>query len=188
MKRNVRDKILLFLTILLFAIDFTSCKVASKHCGFTLQKFKIVNSQLDSIIRGIKDSTYIFKQNENVIILVLRVYNSKPEFCFTSAEKEDVSEKYIFLHNRRIVGYIDNGNNKPIIILSADSNKYDFESTFYQFLIPTGEKRCFEYIYFPDNQYSIMKDGKGYPPSFFDPYFYFYRYQGNKIIPVTYGK
>ncbi|BEG98041.1 hypothetical protein BSYN_03060 [Bacteroides sedimenti] len=167
---------------------FVSCKVESKHKGFTLQNFKVVNGQLDSIIRGINDSTHILKQKGYVIILVLRVYDSKPEFCLTSAEKEAVSEKYIYLNNRRIVGYLDNGNDEPIIILSTDCNKYDFESTFYTFLNPTGKKKYFEYIYFPDNQYSLKNDGTGYPPSFFDPYFYYYRYQENNIVPVTYDR
>lgn len=186
MKRKVRDKILKFFIVLLFTVNFTSCKIESKRYGFTLQNFNVVNSQLDSIIRGIKDSTHILKQKESVIVLVLRVNDSKPEFCFTSTEKEEVSEMYIYKNNRRIVGYIDNGKDRPIIVLSTISNKYDFESTFYDFLTPTNEKKYFEYIYFPENQYSIMKDGKGYPPSFFDPYFYYYRYQDNKIIPVIY--
>ena len=57
--------------------------------------------------------------------------------------------------------------------------------TFYKFLIPTEEKKRFDYIYFPENQYYINERGVGNPPPFFDPYYYYYTYNGKKIIPVS---
>ena len=186
MKTKERKKILYFFVVFLLAVGLVSCKKESKHNGFTLQRFKIVNGQLDSIIQTLKENKHILKQGENVIVLVLRVYDSNPEFCFTSAKAKDVSEEYIYSNNRRIIGYID--NIIPIIVLSTDSNKYDFESTFYRFLIPTNGKKYFEYINFPDNQYSVDAHGFGAPPAFFDPYFYFYTYKENRIVPATYDK
>jgi len=187
MRTKKRNRILIVCVGFLFVLAFLNCKNKSKHNGFELQRFKVVNIQLDSIIRGIKDSTHILKHGENVIVLVLRTYESNPEFCFTSAKTEDVSEDYIYSNNRRIIGYI-NINEIPIIVLSTESNKYDFEMTFYKFLIPTEDKKYFEYIYFPDDQYSVDARGFGTPPPLFDPYFYYYTYKGNKIIPSTYGK
>jgi hypothetical protein len=187
MRTKERNKILYFFVVFLLTVGLASCKTESKHNGFTLQQFKTVNVQLDSIIHGIRDSVHILKQGENVIVLVLRIYDSNPEFCFTSAKAKDVSENYIYSNNKRIIGYIEN-DKIPIIILSTESNKSDFEMVFYKFLIPTENKKYFEYIYFPDDQYSVDARGFGSPPPLFDPYFYYYTYKGKKITPTTYGK
>lgn len=187
MRTKERNKILCFFIVLLLAVGLTSCKKEHKHNGFTLQRFKVVNVHLDSIIHGIRDSVHILRQGDNVIILVLRIYDSNPEFCFTSAKAEDVSEDYIYSNNSRIIGYIDN-NEIPIIVLSNESKKYEFEFYFYKFIIPTNDKKYFDNIYFPDDQYAVDENGKGYPPPFFDPYFYYYTYKENRIVPVTYDK
>lgn len=184
---NMREKnrILIVCIGFLFVLIFSNCKNKSKHNGFELQRFKVLNIQLDSIIRGIKDSAHILKHGEDVIVLVLRTYESNPEFCFTSVKADDVADDYIYSNNRRIIGYIDN-NEIPIIVLSTESNIYDFEMAFYKFLIPTGDKKYFDYIYFPDNQYSVNDRGFGSPPPSFDPYYYYYTYKGAKIVSTKY--
>ena len=80
MRTKKRNKILIICIGLLFVFVLISCKNKSKHNGFELQRFKVVNAQLDSIIQGIKDSAHILKQGENVIVLVLRTYDSNPSF------------------------------------------------------------------------------------------------------------
>jgi hypothetical protein len=168
-------------------VGTASCNYKSKHSGFTLQRFKITNNQLLSIAGSIKDSMNIVNQKEYVIILILRNYNSSPEFCFTFAKAEDVSKDFIYIKNRRIIGYIQN-NGIPIIVLSTENSKYDFEMTFYKFIVPTTEVKYFDYIYFPEDQYSIDSRGFGAPPPFFDPHYYYYACKGGKIVSITYGK
>lgn len=88
----------------LFVLTFSNCKNKLQHNGLKLQRFKVINTQLDSIIRGIKDSSYILKHGDDVIVLVLRTYKSNPEFCFTSTKKDKLNEYFIFSSNSRIVG------------------------------------------------------------------------------------
>jgi hypothetical protein len=153
-----------------------------------LQRFEVVNPQLKSIIQGIKDSTYIknvLEPNKNVIIMVLRVSDSIPEFCFTSTEMDEVSEMYIFKDSRRIVGYIDI-EDSSLIVLSSISSQYEFMNTFYKFLIPTENKKQFEYIYFPENLYCLPdRNGIPCPPLFFDPYYYSYAFEEGRFMFVN---
>jgi hypothetical protein len=189
MRTKERNKILIFYIGLMFIVGLMSCKKESRHNGFVLQNFKIINSQLYSIVKGIKDSAYISTKANDIIILELRIHDSVPEFCLTSAKKNKLNEFYIYSSNSRIVGYVeDKSIQTEVIVLSDIDNKVDFEMTFYKFLVPTSDTKYFEYIYFPDNQYSVDARGFGAPPPLFDPYFYYYTYKGNKIIPSTYGK
>jgi hypothetical protein len=160
----------------------TSCNLSSKHNGFKLQQFTITNFQLKSVTQVITDSLCMPKKDE-VIVLLLGINDSIPEFCFTSAKIKDVSNDYIYLDNRRIVGFINN-NGKSIIVLSTEPNKFIFESIFYEFLIPTNRKEYFWYIKFPDNQYHVNKQGIGYPPYAFDPFYHCYTYKENEIVPI----
>ena len=186
--RNI-NRILMACLGFLFVLAFSNCKNKLQHNGLKLQRFKVINTQLDSIIRGIKDSSYILKHGDDVIVLVLSTYKSNPEFCFTSVKKEDLNEYFIFSSNSRIVGYIeDKSNTTEVIVLSNINNRVDFEMIFYKFLIPTKEKKYFDYIYFPNDQYSVDDRGFGPPPPFFDPYFYYYTYKGNKITPSNYDE
>ena len=122
---------------------------------------------------------------EDVIVLILRVYDSKPEFYFTSSKAENVTKDYISQNNYRIVGYIK--NTTPIVVLSSVMSKYEFENTFYDFLIPTNTKKYFEYILFPDDQYQVNERGIPPPPPRLDPHFYFFRYDGSHFLSVNYG-
>ena len=188
--RTTQSKIIqCFCLATLFLVFFIGCKNATKHNGFTLQRFEIVNKQLNSVIQGMTDSTHILKQSDDVIVMVLRIYNSNPEFCFASTKKDKLNEYFIFSSNSRIVGYIENKHfPNPIIVLSEIDNIVDFEMTFYKFLVPTDDKKCLDYIYFPDNQYSVDSRGFGPPPPLFDPYFYYFTYINQRIIPATYSQ
>jgi hypothetical protein len=153
--------------------------------GFYLQEFNVINPHLDKIINGVKDSANMLSNGDDVIVLILRVYDSKPEFCFTSSQAKDVSKYYIYQKNYRIVGYLK--NDTPIIVLSAVMDKYEFETTFYSFLIPTDTKKYFEYIQFPDDQYKVNEKGYPLPPSTFDPYYYYFSFDGDRFVPIKYG-
>lgn len=170
--------------ICMLIIGFTNCKHEKKPRGFNLQRFDIVSSHLDSVVQGLNDSCNVkraFADGE-VLIMVLRIWDSKPEFCFTTAKKEDVTKLYTSMDYWRIVGYIEH-NNVDFIVLSTESNKTDFELEFYKYIHPTNDTKCFDYIYFPDDMYAIMSDGRPYPPPFFDPHIDYFVYINNKIIP-----
>ena len=189
MRTKKRNNFLIFCIGLLIVFGTVSCKEKTKQNGFVLQKFKVINTQLSSIIKGIKDSAFILKETNEIIVLRLRIHDSLPTFCLTSAKINKLNEYFIYSSNSRIVGYIeDESIPTEVIVLSDINNKIDFEMAFYKFLIPTKDKKCFEYIYFPDNQYSVDSRGFGAPPPFFDTYFYYYTYKGGKIIPVAHGK
>ena len=189
MRKRRRNKVFIFCIGLLIIFCLIRCKEETKHNGFVLQKFKVINSQLSTIIKGIKDSAFVLKEKNEIIVLRLRINDSMPVFCLTSAKKDKLNEYYIYSANSRIVGYIeDKSIPSEVIVLSDVNNKVDFETAFYKFLVPTKDKKCFEYIYFPDNQYSVDSRGFGAPPPFFDPYFYYYICKGSKIIPVSRGK
>jgi len=186
MRKKGKNKIQLLLIAFIFVILSTGCKREPKHSGFILQRFNVVNNQLNSIINGIKDSTHILKRGDDVIVLDLRTYNSNPIFCFSSTKKDDLNEYYIYSSNARIVGYIENKNIPNDIIVLSDINYIvDFDMTFYKFIVPTLDKKQINYIYFPDNQYIIDRRGFGTPPKIFDPFKYIYIYKGNKIFPFN---
>ena len=178
---------IVFLALIVIIIGSISCqnKTNTSHLGFNLQEFKIKNPLLDTILNRVRDSVHMRSNAEDVIVLILRVYDSKPEFCFTTSKAEDVTTDFIYQNNYRIVGYIK--NTTPIIVLSAIMNKYEFENTFYDFLIPTNTKKYFGYILFPDDQYQVDEKGNPLPPPAFDPLFYFYRYDGSRFLSVKYG-
>ncbi|MDR0834816.1 MAG: hypothetical protein LBN93_11675 [Candidatus Symbiothrix sp.] len=185
---KTKNKIFLFIIVTLF-IGLSSCKKESNQRGFYLQRFEVINPQLNAIIHGIQDSSAIknvLRPEKNVVVMVLRIYNSVPEFGFTSAEMDDFSEMYIFQKNRRIVGYIDI-ENSPVIVLSTITSLYEFMDIFYKFLVPTENTKQFEYIYFPDNMYCFLDEfGIPCPPSLFDPYFYSYAFKDGKFVFMNY--
>ena len=189
MRKKEKNNIQFLYIVVMFVILLTGCNSKPKHNGFILQRFNVVNNQLRSIIHGIKDSAQILKYGDDVIVLVLRINDSIPEFCFASTKKKELNEEYISSSNKRIVGYIvDKSLPAEIIVLSNINSRDDFEMIFYKFLVPTVDKKCFDYIYYPDNQYIIDARGFGPSPPCFDPHFYFYIFKENRISPANYGK
>lgn len=184
----MKSKIILFCVGILLIIGFATCKKETKSNGFTLQRFKVINSQLSSIISGIKDSANMLREEGDVIVLELRMMDSIPEFCLTSESKNEINKFYIYNQNQRIVGFIEDKRvNSDIIVVSEINNIYDFENTFYKFLIPTKDKKYFEYIFFPDDQYTVDKNGHGGEiPVFHDPCVYYYYYKDAKINYLNY--
>ncbi len=187
MKDRMKNSISVTGVIVAICIGLTVCKDVNK--GTTLQKFEIINIQLDKVISGIKDSAFI-KENlasdDYVIVMVLREFNSNLEFCFTSANKKDISNLYIYDNLTRIVGYTNN-KGVEIIILSDEKSRYDFERKFYKFLIPTKEKRYFDYIYFPEDLYELDDHGIPTPRVLFDPYYYFFYFKEGNFVPINYN-
>ena len=189
MRKKGKNNIQFLYIVVMFVILLTGCNSEPKRNGFILQRFSVVNNQLNSIINGIKDSAQILKYGDDVLVLVLRISDSIPEFCFVSTKKSKLNEEYISSSNKRIVGYIvDKSLPTEIIVLTNINSIFDFEMLFYKFLVPTDEKKYFEYIYYPDNQYVIDARGFGPSPPCFDPHFYFYIYKGNRIIPANYRR
>jgi hypothetical protein len=173
--------------ISMIIIGMMSC--AKKHdtnsCGFTLQRFEVIDSKLSSLISGIQDSTWIqthLSDENKVLILILSVYDDCPEFVFGYSAIEIVSDRFIFYNNRRIVGYID-VDGSPLIVLSTIASQYSFINMFYRFLIPTEEKKYFPYIHFPDDLYCLPdENGIPCPPMLFDPLFHYFVYKEGEFV------
>ncbi len=188
MKNRVEKSIPIACIISVVCIGLIGCK-ESVCKGTSLQKFEIINTQLDNVISGIKDSTFIkdnLADDNHVIVMVLRDFDSNLEFCFTSADKNDISRMYIYNNLRRIVGYLDH-KGTDVIILSEEKHKYYFEDKFYKFLIPTKEKCNFDYIYFPDDLYVVDDKGKPFPSGLFNPYYYFFYFKEGNFVPINYN-
>ena len=151
---------IIYITLILFSILFLSCKKENK--GFNLQKFKVVNNNLLNIIH-FADSINSVDLNKKTIVLELKVSDSNPEFRFSFQDSSFICH-YIFSNNYRIVGYLDNGDNEIILLTDIDYIT-SFELKFYEFVKPTYEHKLFKYIYFPDNQYGLTKDGRVFPPT-----------------------
>lgn len=183
-----RNDLIYFFIGIISLCSLTNCNYIKNksHKGFVLQNFKVNDSHLRSIIRGIKDSAYILDGENNVIVMELGVYDNLPLFSLSSSKKNAINEYFIFSCNARVVGYIEDENiPTDIIVLSDINSRVDFEMAFYKFLTPTKEKKSFEYIYFPDDQYYADEKGFGSPPPFFDAYFYHYIYKDGKFIPIN---
>lgn len=164
-------------------ISFTNCKKEKKAHGFDLQRFDVVSLQLDSVIDGLKDSCNFIPSFEDgeILVMLLRIYDSIPEFCFTIANKKDFAEDYIFNSGRRIVGFIEH-KNIDFIVLSTELSKTRFEMDFYNYIHPTKDTKYFDYIYFPGNMYAIMEDGIPYPPALFNPIYRSFVDNGSEIV------
>lgn len=188
MKKRRSSNILIVCFGLLTVLTMQGCKRDAKLNGFFLQRFNVVSDSLISLIHQEEDSAdaWKFRLDDDINVLNLRVYNSQPEFCFSTANREGFSESYIYLYNLRIVGYIET-NRRPLIILSRENDIFKFERIFYKFLIPTDEKKQFDFIYFPDNYYHA--DKKGYPTRalFFDPNYRCYAFKDSTFIRMHYG-
>jgi hypothetical protein len=171
-----------YVSIFLILMTFTIL-ISCKNRGFGLQKFEIQDSTLitiaDKFIDSVKFSDDVTK--DGIPLLILHKIDTFPGFYFTYAEKEDVSLKYIFRENRRIVGYVE-VNSKDMIVLSTISDSYDFECNFLRFLIPTYTTKEFDFIYFPNNLYCVP-DNSGFScsPSLFNPPYKIFIYMENKI-------
>jgi hypothetical protein len=156
--------------------------ISCKNRGFGLQKFEIQDSTLvtiaDKYIDSVKALEYF---RDGFPLMILHEIDTFPGFYFTYAEKEDISLKYIFKENRRIVGYVE-VNSKDMIVLSTMSGSYKFEHNFFRFLIPTYMTKEFDFIYFPENLYCVPdRSGFPCPPSLLDPSYKIFIYMENKI-------
>ena len=186
--RKLGNKILL---ISLLVIGFTNCgRQTNDPCGLTLQEFEVIDPQLKVLIEGIRE-TDKYKENEehqeSILVIELIKNDSTLEFGFVFADKSSLSEMYIFKENKRIIGYL-NIEQDIFIILSNVISRHEFYDIFYEFIIPTGNKQQFEYVYFPDDLYhSVELDKKDMiykwpPPLLFDPYYHWYTYKDGKYV------
>lgn len=168
----------------ILVIIFTYCrKPTDDLCGLTLQEFEVIDSQFSSLIDRVRDSVTIKNRyNRPIPVLELRKNDSILEFGFVSAEKSSLSKMYIFMNNKRIVGYL-NMEKDTFIILSNVVSRFDFYNIFYSYITPTGNKHQFEYIYFPDDLYCPPdEEGRPCPPLLFDPHYYWYVYKNGEYI------
>jgi hypothetical protein len=175
-----------FLLGLVLCLGLISCKSGEKHNGFTLQRFKIIDEHLAATIKGVCDSSYILEKEDEVLLLDLRFVDSISFFVLTSASQKIINEYLIFSCNSRIVGFIEEAYlPADVIVISNTNGRVDFETMYYKFIIPTKDKKRIDYIYFPDDQYAVNEVGKGYPPPFFDPYYYVFEYTNGEFVPVA---
>lgn len=192
MKIKEGSEFLIVCISFLFLLTLVSCKNKSKPEGFVLQRFDIINPQLDSLIRYVEDSIEYRDNTENlftkqeVLILLLRVYNSHPEFCFGETDKKDFSEAVIYRMLSRVVGYIETGK-RTIIVLSTDPSIHNFEMTFYKFILPTEDKHRFDFIYFPDDLYYADENGWPLPPPLGADIYQYYAYNKGKFDYMNYA-
>ncbi len=187
-KRRNSIPVICIISLICMGLTGGSCKGDAQK-GTILQKFEIINASLINVINGIKDSMYIEKhltEDDYVIVMELGDFDSNLEFGFTFANKKNISSLYIYDNLMRIVGYTEN-NDVDVIILSYEKSKFDFERKFYKFLIPTKEKRCFEYIYFPEDLYRVDDKGIPSPPVVFDPHYYYFYFKEGSFIPANYN-
>lgn len=177
--KQSRKRFVSFLSLIVCILVLSGC---NGNRGFSLQKFEVKNTQLDSIVRSFVDSIEKIESSSNGIpIMTIHHLDSIPAFYFTVDEKESITPMYIFSNNRRIVGYI-NTKNKDIIVLTSINSKFDFEMEFYKFLIPTDHLKSFDFIYFPDDMYCVAdENGLPCPPILFDPNYKVFIYKNNKF-------
>ena len=176
--------------LLLVLIGLINCgKQKDNLCGFTLQEFKVIDPQLKLLIEGIKDSCYMIDTYEiggssrSVSVIDFIKNDSTIEIGFISVDKRSLSDTHIFEVNRRIVGYL-NIEKDTFIVLSNINSQSEFNKTVYKFMTPTGNKKRFEYVFFPDNLYCIPdeKEVLCLPLIFYDPHYYWYTYKEGGFI------
>jgi hypothetical protein len=155
--------------------------------GFTLQRFDVIEPQLDSLIHSVVIKTEQDMMRVNILELIFAESELNFVFC-TSIYKDMVSKHHIFGNNKRIVGYIETSVGS-MIVLSNVSEQLDFGYVFYKFIRPTDDKKVFDYIYFPDDLYCLT-DEKGIPcpPLLYDPIYYWYIFNGGKFEFVNNNK
>lgn len=172
---------------LLIAI-FASCD--NRHGmnkGFTLEEFAIDNIGLDSVIQSVlENKTKAFpsieSDTEKVLSLNLQSKDSIILFIFSfSSQKELIYS--IYRNNYRIVGYAKY-KKRDVILLSDINHISDFGNLFAEFMHPTGNKKSFEYMVFPDNLYSGKENGTW--PDYemmYDHIYLVYKYKEENILP-----
>ena len=152
--------------------------------GFTLQRFDVIDLQLDSLINAVLDFPHFKEESGEVKVplLYLNKIESQLQFGFVSVYKDVVSTKHIFnCFSTRIVGYM-NTSQETLIILSNVSCLLDFEINFYQFIRPTSDTEYIDYVYFPKDLYVVDEIGGAPPSTLYDPYYYWYVYEDNGFV------
>lgn len=175
--------------LLLVLIGLINCgKQKDYLCGFTLQEFEVINPKLKLLIEGVRDSCYMIDTFEkevssrSVSVIDFIKNDSIIEIGFISVDKRSLSDTHIFEENRRIVGYL-NIEKDTFIVLSNINSWSKFYDILYKFMIPTGNKQRFEYVFFPDNLYCRPEDEIFCPPLiFYDPHYYWYTFKDGKFI------
>ena len=132
---------------------FISCSIRndSHPKGFILQRFEVVNHDLDTTLKSLKNRDLVRKlnQDDDIIILMLKqLEDSTLGFFIQRSTKVHFSNNFIASSNNRVVGYIEYKNlpTGRIIVLSNVSSIFDFESLFYRFMIPTKDKKQFNFF------------------------------------------
>ena len=176
-----------YMIVILFAAIFASC--GGKHDvnkGFALDEFAIDNYRLDSIILSIFDnSTGSFPgiecHAEKVLSLNFQSKDSAILFVFSFSPKNELVNS-IYRNNYRIVGYAEYDKH-DVILLSDINHISDFGTLFAEFIHPTGNKKTFDYMVYPNNIYSGGRNGAW--PSYemiYDPIFLVYKCKGGKFL------
>lgn len=156
------------------------------HKGFVLEEFVIDNVGLDSIVQSVLENdqkTFPCIESDTQKVLALNLQSNDSAILFTFSffpQKELVYS--IYRNNYRIVGYAEY-NKHDVILLSDINHISDFGTLFAEFIHPTGNKKKFDYMIFPDNFYSGKENGTW--PNYemiYDSIFLVYKYQDRKFF------
>jgi len=175
--------IFLIITLLIGCTVKNNSKGIDAEKGFNLQKFVIINKELQTVVNDITKGINLDRPAEVLTLtLELRKYKSNLEFWFYLVKKEEVTYR-IFSHNQRIVGYLTD-NEKDVLVLSDIDNRFDFEFIFYKFIQPTDTNKRFNFVYFDENQYQVDEQGGGFPPHDVIAPCVAYVFQDNKMVKM----
>lgn len=178
---NIKDN---FIIILLLLCLCGCNEEKSYNNGFILEEFVFDTHQLDSIVNSVAElysnslsKSNLSDDNGKVLILELSGCPNNLLFNFVCLKKYAAIYKYIFWHNKRIVGY-----NKTVlteVILVSDINDLaDFKNCFSNIMHPTGNIKNFHFLSFPKDLYSKGSQGWADFDLVFDPRFIVYQYDG----------
>lgn len=186
LKRFEKDSVYVIVTLLI-AI-FASCDNRhSMNKGFTLEEFAIDNNGFDSVIKSVlENKTKAFpgieSDTEKALSLNLQSKDSVILFVFSFSSQRELIYS-IYRNNYRVVGYAKY-KKRDVILLSDINHISDFGTLFAEFMHPTGNKKSFEYMLFPDNLYSGKENGTWpYYEMKYNPIYLIYKYKEGNILP-----
>lgn len=150
------------IAIILFA------KIYTNKCGVNLQEFHITDKSLDSTVNnalhGLKEdaikycvTTLELNVKNDSIDIVVTFHNTKYN------EQNDISDYYIGVYNKRLLGYIQKGKNDIILFTNINYAENVWERLG-KMIKPSKNYKCFNYIYHSNKPYKYWNSGYIYEP------------------------
>ena len=104
----------------------------NRVCNIPLEEFFLRNRSLDSVARNVLTQIKVDTCQE-VVVLDLMWVNHEKRYLLSFHQKNDLMEKYISWHNRRIVGYTTIGEYLTIILSNIDDHWTFLDIFFFRF-------------------------------------------------------